>query len=123
MTIRLSTLAHTWLIDIDGTVLEHNGHKRGGDRLLPGVKAFWQSIPAADTVVLLSARTEEEREATLAFIRDQGLRFDHALFGLPVGERVLINDAKPGGLQTAIAVNPRRDQGFAGTSILIDETL
>ena len=62
MDIRLSTLAHTWLIDLDGTVLAHNGHLGGQDDLLPGVKEFWQQIPAADTVVLLSARQEVHRD-------------------------------------------------------------
>lgn len=113
MNLALSNLAHTWLIDVDGTILTHNGHKYEGDCLLPGVREFWSAIPEADVIVLMSAREEIHREATLAFLRDAGLRFDHAIFGLPHGERILLNDVKPRGLQTAMAVNLARDSGLA----------
>lgn len=116
----LSSLPHTWFIDVDGTILKHNGHKNGGDELLPGVKAFWEQIPKGDTIVLLSARTEAERETTLAFLNKCGLRYDHAFFGLPTGERILINDAKPSGLQTALACVCERDQGLGFLEVTID---
>jgi len=116
MSLTLSSLDHTWLIDLDGTVLRHNGHLGTGDELLPDVHAFWQSIPDADTIILLSAREEKYRNSTLEFVTKSGLRFDHAIFSLPHGERVLINDVKPRGLKTAIAVNVARDAG-AGTLV------
>lgn len=121
MTMALSRLGHTWLIDIDGTILKHNGYKMGGDELLPGVQAFWQAIPAGDCIILLSAREEQYRSITLDFIRNAGLRFDQALFGLPHGERLLLNDAKPRGLQTAIALNLARDAGLAGLEFTISD--
>ena len=121
MNLRLSALPHTWLIDLDGTMLKHNGHKQpGGDQVLPGVPELWARIPAADMIILLSARKETEMAATLAFLRRQGLRFDRALFELPVGERILINDAKPGGLQTALAVNVVRDGDLSDVVVTID---
>jgi hypothetical protein len=121
--ITVSTLAHTWLIDVDGTLLVHNGHLHGGDRLLPGVQAFWAKIPPDDMIVLLSARHEHEREAALALLDAAGLRYDQALFGLPRGERVLINDNKPGGLVTALAVCLARDEGLANLDVTLDPTL
>lgn len=111
--LRLSTLPHTWLIDVDGVVVPHNGHLRGDETLLPGVRELWATIPAGDRIVLLSARGEEHRVATLALMAAQGLRVDHTLFGLPPGERILINDTKPGGLRTALALNVARDAGLA----------
>lgn len=120
MDLVLSALPHVWLIDVDGTILKHNGHKMGGDELLPGVRDFWASIPEGDVIVLLSARTHDEMSATLAFLRAAGLRYDHSLFGLPTGERVLINDAKPSGLRTAVAVTVPRDQGLAGLALHLD---
>ncbi|WP_130471850.1 hypothetical protein [Candidatus Magnetaquicoccus inordinatus] len=122
-TIQLSTLAHTWLIDIDGTLFRHNGHLQGEDELLPGVLDFWKQIPDQDVIMLLSARTEEQKAATLAALSHHGLRFDYAMFALPVGERILINDSKPSGLQTAIAVNPQRDVGMAQWKVQFDEHL
>lgn len=107
----LSTLAHTWLIDLDGVICPHNGHLRGDESLLPGVRELWATIPAGDRVILLSARDPQYQTSTLALLAAEGLRIDHAIFGLPTGERILINDAKPKGLQTAHAINLVRDQG------------
>jgi hypothetical protein len=123
MSVRLSTLAHTWLIDMDGVVASHNGYLNGGDKLLPGVREFWAAIPPGDRIVLLSARPADRQPATLAFMAAQRLRVDHALFGLPQGERILINDAKPSGLQTALALNVERDRGLAHLAIQLSPEL
>jgi hypothetical protein len=112
-----------WLVDIDGTMVVHNGHLAGQDSLLSGVAAFWKNIPEQDTVILLSARQETWREATLAWLAAQGLRIDHALFGMPAGERILINDKKDSGLATAVAVNLARNTGLGGLSVVIDSNL
>jgi hypothetical protein len=119
----LSPLPHLWLIDIDGTMVGHNGHLAGQDCLLDGVAAFWNNIPAGDTIILLSARQEVWREATLTWLGAEGLRFDHALFGLPTGERILINDKKDSGLATAVAVNLPRNAGLGHVDIVIDSNL
>jgi len=121
--LTLSPLAHTWLIDIDGTIVRHNGHKSNAESLLEGVLAFWAQIPTTDKVVLLTARTAEEMKATLGFLDQQGLRYDHVLFEMPTGERVLINDCKPSGLKTAIALNVVRDKGLSGLRFSIDPNL
>ena len=114
MSLSLSTLGHTWLIDLDGTVFRHNSRLEGADVLLPGVREFWAALPPGDTVIVMSARQQQYRAATLAALDAHGLRYDHALFDLPHGERILLNDTKPRGLQTAIAVNLARDAGLAG---------
>jgi hypothetical protein len=116
-TIELSALRHLWLIDLDGTILKHNGHLDGQDALLPGVQAFWNAIPAHDMIIIVSARPPAFRASSLAVLDAQGLRYDDAIFGAPHGERVLINDIKPRGLQTAIAVNLPRDTGLAGLRV------
>jgi hypothetical protein len=112
MHLSLSSLAHTWIIDIDGTILKHNGHKESGDFLLEGVREFWDRIPPNDVIVLMSAREQFYAEQTIAFLRQNGIRYDHVIFGLPTGERVLINDTKASGLTTAYAVNVERDRGL-----------
>ena len=121
--LRLSLLPHTWLIDVDGVICPHNGHLRGEEALLPGVRELWATIPSGDCIVLLSARGAEHQAATLALMAAEGLRVDHALFGLPVGERILINDAKPGGLVTALAVSVARDAGLADLAIALSPAL
>jgi hypothetical protein len=123
LSLCLSPLPHLWLIDIDGTVVIHNGHLTGQNSLLAGVGTFWKNIPESDTIVLLSARHEVYREPTLAWLSEQGLRFDHALFGLPTGERILINDKKNSGLPTALAVNLARNEGLGDIAVMIDSNL
>lgn len=111
--LTLSPLGHTWLLDLDGCVLEHNGHLRNEDVLLPGVKDFWANIPQGDVIVLLTSRTEAHSESTRLSLQRFGLRYDRIIFGLPFGERVLVNDAKPSGLKTAHAFNLPRDAGLS----------
>lgn len=106
------TLGHTWFIDLDGTILKHNGYISGDEEILPGVKEFWDSIPAGDFIIITTGRAEEYRESSLKILKDNGLRYNLAIFDLPLGERIVVNDLKPGGLKTAIAWNVERDQGF-----------
>jgi len=121
--LTLSPLPKTWLIDIDGTVLPHNGHLSGTDALLPSVAALWARFGPEDRIILLTGRAEAHRAETLAVLRAAGLRWDETLFGLPTGERVLINDAKPSGLCTAHAVCVPRDAGLEGVAVAVDEAL
>lgn len=108
-------LNHTWFIDLDGTIFVHDRiYREGYDQLLPGVKELWNSIPVDDIIVITTAREEELREVSLAFLDEQGLRYDYALFGLAHGERIIMNDKKPEqGLKTALAWNLDRNAGFA----------
>ena len=106
----LSTLGHTWILDLDGTIVKHNGYKTDGeDSLLPGASAFLKSIPDKDMIIFLTSRTEEYKEQTIHFLEANQIRFNHIIFNVPYGERILINDKKPSGLNVAIAVNVYRD--------------
>lgn len=43
--ITLSPLGKTWILDLDGTLVKHNGYKLDGhDTLLPGAKDFLKQI-------------------------------------------------------------------------------
>ena len=123
-TLTISNMKHTWLIDIDGTIFKHNGYKDvGGDEMLPGVLELWNSIPENDTIILLSARKQSDKNTTLAAMDNFGLRYDFAIFDLPYGERILINDKKPKGLETALSLNINRDEGMSDINITVDKSL
>lgn len=108
--IILSSLPHTWIFDIDGTLLKHNGYMtEEGDSLLDGVAEFFASIPSEDMIILLTARPSEYREITEKFLIEKNIRYDHIIFDVPVGERILVNDTKPSGLKTAYAIERTRD--------------
>ncbi len=110
MKLELSPLGHTWLLDLDGTVLKHNGHKlEGCDSLLEGAECLFSHIPKGDMILFVTSRKEEEKEATESFLRANHIPFHQIVYGLPYGERILVNDRKPSGLNTAIALNTQRD--------------
>ena len=106
--LRLSTLGKTWIFDFDGTLVEHNGYKSGADHWLPGAKEFLQSIPVDDYVLILTAREEEARGVTEAFLKQEGIRYDDIKFQMPMGERILLNDSKPSGLKMSYSVECKR---------------
>lgn len=113
MMLTLSPLPKTWILDVDGTLVVHNGYLTPeGDRLLPGVKSFFASIPSTDLVVLITARPEEHKEALVQFLKQEGIRFDCLILNAPTGERILVNDAKPSGLRTAYAYSATRNGKF-----------
>ena len=105
-------LGHTWIFDLDGTIIEVNAPPYKDDKLLPGVKEMWSQIPKEDLIIIMTARPKEIEEQTLEFIRDNGLHYHLAIFGVHHGERIVVNDNKPGGLETAIAWNVKRNKGY-----------
>ena len=109
--IILSNLAHTWIFDLDGTLVKHNGYLTAeGDTLLDGAAEFLASLPEKDMIILVTARPSEFRDVTEKFLAKNKIRYDHIIFDAPVGERILVNDNKPGGLVTAYAIERTRDK-------------
>lgn len=108
--IEVSSLGHTWILDLDGTIVKHNGYKIDGeDTLLPGALEFLNRIPSKDMIVWVTSRSANERERTEAFLSKCGIRHEHMIFDAPFGERILINDDKPSGLSMAVAIRRKRD--------------
>lgn len=121
--LTISPLNHTWFLDFDGTLVEHNAYKTGDDKFLPGAKEFLLSIPKDDYVLITTAREKEARERTEQFLKENGIRYNEILFEMPMGERILINDDKPSGLRCAYAFTPRRNEGLENLEVVIDENL
>jgi hypothetical protein len=119
----LSPLGHTWFLDLDGTLVKHNGHLTDdGDSLLPGALALIAQIPVDDLVVIVTTRGESHRAATELFLLKNAIRYDQIIFGAPFGERIVVNDAKPSGLRTAVSVSVSRDQG-PDMTVTVDDSL
>ena len=106
----LSTLPKTWIFDLDGTIVKHNGYKTDGiDTLLDGAKEYLDSLPEDDLIIILTSRTDEHKDMTIAFLKENGIRYDRIIFNAPYGERIVVNDRKPSGIDMAVAVNLDRD--------------
>lgn len=111
MMLELSSLTKTWILDIDGTLVKHNGYKIDGyDTLLDGVSEFFANLSPDDKIVLLTARKEEYLPSLKKFLKENNIRYDYLLTDMPMGERILVNDRKPSGLDMAFAINKDRDK-------------
>ena len=120
--LTLSSLPHTWIFDVDGTICIHNGYKNGKDVILKGVKELFTKIPDDDMIIFLTSRKSEEKENLIKFLNDNDLRYDHIIFDAPIGERILINDNKPSGLKMAYAIDKKRDENLQ-VLLKIDERI
>ena len=116
--IKLSVLPKTWLFDLDGTLVKHNGHHEGEDIFLPGALELLKSIDREDKIIILTARSSEYFEKTFKKFEQVGIKIDHWIFDLPAGERIIFNDDKPGGMKTAIACCVWRDAGLDNIKII-----
>lgn len=119
----LSSLNHTWILDLDGTIVKHNGYKLDGiDSFLPGAREFLSNIPENDMIIFVTSRTEEYRELTERFLAENSVYYHYIIYGAPYGERILLNDNKPSGLEMGVAVNLNRDRG-CDVLLQIDQNL
>ena len=110
MELIMSSLPKTWILDLDGTLVKHNGYKIDGeDSLLAGAKDLMSQIVPEDMVIIVTSREKKYQEITESFLRESGIRYDHIIYEAPYGERILLNDDKPSGLQMAYAVRAERD--------------
>lgn len=109
--VKVSPLAKTWILDIDGTIFKHNEYKTDGeDSFLEGAEKFLKEIPEEDMVIFITSRTETEKELTEKFFEKHNIRYSTVIYNAPYGERILLNDAKPSGLVTALAYTTKRDE-------------
>ncbi len=109
--LTLSTLGHTWILDLDGTIVKHNGYLIDGqDTLLPGALEFLHNIPEKDMVIIITSREEKYRIMTENFLNKNEIRYNHIIFNAPYGERILVNDDKPSGLKMSYSVSSNRDE-------------
>ncbi len=111
MELTMSQLSKTWILDLDGTILKHNGYKIDGkDTLLKDAKLFLSEIKDEDMIIIVTSRKKEYKQETESFLKDNGIRYDHIIFEAPYGERIIVNDNKDSGLQMAYAICGKRNE-------------
>lgn len=121
--LTLSNLSHVWVLDLDGTLVKHNKYKTGEDEWLEGALDFIKNIPDSDYIIILTGREHKYKKQTIDFLNKNSIRFNKIIFDVPFGERILINDKKPSGLNCAYALNLERDKGIKGVIIRTDDAL
>jgi hydroxymethylpyrimidine pyrophosphatase-like HAD family hydrolase len=108
----------TIFCDLDGTLTKHPkdvGLIQNPDyelEVLPGVKEFLYTIDVNSYhLVITTGRKESAREATIKQLHRAGILYDQLIMGFGGGDRILINDRKPDGRDTASVINLTRDKG------------
>ena len=123
MEIEMTTLGKTWILDLDGTLLKHNGYMLdGADSVLKETARLLSNIKREDMVIIITSRERSYKDQTEKFLRENGIRFDKIIYGAPYGERILINDDKPSGRRMAYAIGIKRDE-LPEIKIIENETL
>jgi len=123
VTLTLSSLGHTWILDLDGTIVKHNGYKIDGqDTFLEGAKEFLESIPTGDMIIFLTSRKKDCKSITEEFLDRNHIRYDHIIYETPYGERILMNDDKPSGLKMGHVINMARNNEIQ-VNVAIDSNL
>jgi len=103
----------TWIIDLDGTIVSHNGYKKGKDLLLDGVSDFFKkNINVNDIVIITTSRQKKYKNQTIKFLKENEISYNYIIFDLPYGERILINDNKPDGMETTKCISLERNLGL-----------
>ncbi len=112
----------TIICDIDGTLIPHQGPTKAAmtehgidlDTFpLPGVSdklVEWDR--KGYNIILLTGRKESMRENTEKHLASIGIFYDQLVMGVGGGPRILINDKKPDGKDTAFAINVERNKGL-----------
>ena len=96
----------TYFIDIDGTIFKHDTNE-----LLDGAKKFLDNIYENDDMIILTtARHDSEGKSTEEALAKNGIEYDMILYNLGNDERILINDTKVTGKQTAFSLNVKRNE-------------
>ena len=83
--IKLSkNMAHTWFIDLDGTIVKHNGYIiNKKDILLKGVKKFFKQIPKKDKIIINDKHIMLLMDSQIQF-QDIRQEYVHQLYQLKV---------------------------------------
>ena len=68
-------------------------------------------------IILTTARRESLREKTEQDLSKLGIPYDNLIMGISKGQRIIINDKRPSGEETAFAINVERDEGLGEVSI------
>ena len=112
----------TLFIDIDGTILKHQGSfsdiSLKEATLLPHARERMNEWCSKEyKIILTTGRRESMRNTTELQLDKLGIPYDQLVMGLSKGNRIVINDRRPNGNDTAFAVNIDRDCGLGDVEI------
>jgi len=119
----MTDMKKTLFIDIDGCILIHKGNLTkeilSEPELLPGVIDKLNEWDGNGyKIILTTGRKESMRKITENQLSKVGVFYDQLIMGINRGERIIINDKKPGiEMTVASAIEIERNKGFENLKI------
>jgi hypothetical protein len=119
----MSEMKKTIFIDIDGCLIEHRGNLTAEilcePTVLPGVLDKLNEWDGNGyKIILTTGRKESMRKVTEEQLSMVGIFYDQLIMGLNRGERIIINDVKPGiDMKVASAYQIPRNEGLSKLKI------
>jgi len=113
----------TLFIDIDGSIIKHQGNLSkmitNEMEILPNtLEKLNEWNEAGHCIILTTGRKETLRKITEEGLLKNGIFYDQLIMGLTRGERVVINDIKPGNnMKVASAIQINRNDGLKNVNI------
>lgn len=113
----------TLFIDIDGCLIKHKGNLTceilEEPEILPGVIEKLNEWDANGyKIILTTGRKESMRKITEEQLSKVGIFYDQLVMGINRGERVIINDIKPGiDMRVCSAIQINRNEGLSNIKI------
>lgn len=119
----MDTRPKTIICDIDGTLVKHelpwkNTSASQKLELLPGtIEKFSEWDSKGYNIILMTGRKESLRVNTEKQLSDIGIFYDKLIMGVGGGPRIIVNDNKPDGRETAFAYSLERNKGISNLDI------
>jgi len=113
----------TIICDIDGTIAVHTKPDKAANpktkiKLLPGtLEKFLEWDGKGYNIILITGRKESLRNSTEKQLMEAGIFYDKLIMGVGGGQRVLINDMKEDGSETATAISLPRNKGIGDLNL------
>lgn len=113
----------TLFIDIDGTLIKHTGNLTNEilmePEILPDViEKLNEWDGRGFKIILTTGRKESMRKITEEQLSKVGIFYDQLVMGITRGERIIINDKKPGNdMVTVRAIEVPRNEGLGSVEL------
>ena len=113
----------TLFIDIDGTLIKHTGNLTNEilmePEILPNViEKLNEWDGRGFKIILTTGRKESMRKITEEQLSKVGIFYDQLVMGITRGERIIINDKKPGNdMVTVRAIEVNRNKGLGSVEL------
>lgn len=119
----IDTRPKTIFCDIDGTLVKHDPPSLTAKpdykmEVLEGtIEKLMEWDKKGYNIILTTGRKESLRKTTEEQLSSIGIFYDQLVMGIGGGDRIVVNDDKPDGRQTAFAINLERNKGIKDINI------